>query len=455
MTPLGVLLLALVIVIGGMLLFRLHPFIVLIFAAFIVALVAPAETDITTVGRDVAQAFGTTASKVGIVIAMASILGACLSAAGGATRLVTTLQEAVGPKRTPLALLLGGFVLGIPMYADTVFFLLMPLAKAVWHRTGRGYLLAVLSIVCGATMTHSLVPPTPGPLFVAEALAVDMVTMIVFGLIVGSISAVAGFAYAHWADDRWPLSPSTDAGAGNQSIAEEGHADATPVTMAPLWASMLPLLLPVALISLASVTQSSPTLVPKDLRTIISVLGDKNIALSIAAIASMIVLAWTLKDATVFRATTSKAIRDAGSIVLVIAAGGALGGTLRNAGLIELFDGMGMATGLVLIPTAWLVTMIIRIAQGSATVAMITCAGIMAPIALTPALTCHPVYLALAIGCGSKMGMWMNDSGFWVIARMSSMSERETLRSASVMMAIESAVGLVVTLLLARVFPMT
>ena len=171
MTPLGVLLLALVIVIGGMLLFRLHPFIVLIFAAFIVALVAPAETDITTVGRDVAQAFGTTASKVGIVIAMASILGACLSAAGGATRLVTTLQEAVGPKRTPLALLLGGFVLGIPMYADTVFFLLMPLAKAVWHRTGRGYLLAVLSIVCGATMTHSLVPPTPGPLFVAEHLS--------------------------------------------------------------------------------------------------------------------------------------------------------------------------------------------------------------------------------------------------------------------------------------------
>ncbi|MEO1990403.1 MAG: gluconate permease [Pirellulales bacterium] len=455
MTPISVLLLALVLVIGGMLIFRLHPFIVLIFAAFAVALVTPTTTDIVAVGQDVAHAFGTTASKVGIVIAMASILGACLSAAGGATRLVITLQHAVGPQRTPLALLLGGFVLGIPMYADTVFYLLMPLAQALWQRTGRGYLLAVLAIVCGATMTHSLVPPTPGPLFVAEALAVDMATMIAVGLLVGSISAAVGFAYAHWADHRWPLSPRTNSSTDTRSTSETCNTTRAPAMMAPLWASILPLLLPVVLISLASASKSSPNLFSENFHTFIVVLGDKNIALSLAAIASMIVLAWTSRDSLVFRTTTSKAIVDAGGIVLVIAAGGALGGTLRNAGLIEVFNDMGMASGLVLIPTAWLVTMIIRIAQGSATVAMITCAGMMAPIVLGQAQTYHPVYIAIAIGCGSKMGMWMNDSGFWVIARMSSMSERETLRSASAMMAIESTVGLAITLLLAACFPMT
>jgi hypothetical protein len=185
MTPLAILVVALVIVIGGVLVFRLHPFVVLIVAAFVVAGLTPVEQSAATVGQRVAEGFGKTAVSVGIVIAMASILGSCLTAAGGAQRLVTAMQRAVGERRTPLALLLAGFVLGVPMYADTVFYLLVPLARAVWDRTGRGYLLGVLAIVGGATMTHSLVPPTPGPLFVADALGVDIATMIMVGLIVG------------------------------------------------------------------------------------------------------------------------------------------------------------------------------------------------------------------------------------------------------------------------------
>jgi len=106
------------------------------------------------------------------------------------------------------------------------------------------------------------------------------------------------------------------------------------------------------------------------------------------------------------------------------------------------------------IPLAWLVTAIIRMAQGSATVAMITAAGVMAPIVLDGSLACHPVYVAVAIGCGSKIGMWMNDSGFWVISRMSGMSETQTLRSASVMVLVEGTVGLAATLALALAWPM-
>ena len=110
--------------------------------------------------------------------------------------------------------------------------------------------------------------------------------------------------------------------------------------------------------------------------------------------------------------------------------------------------------GLALIPVAWLVTATIRIAQGSATVAMITAAGVMAPAIAGGVAACHPVYVAVAIGCGSKMGMWMNDGGFWVISRMSGMSEVQTLRSAAAMVSIEGAVGLLVTPALAAACPL-
>ena len=154
------------------------------------------------------------------------------------------------------------------------------------------------------------------------------------------------------------------------------------------------------------------------------------------------------------RRTIAEAVTEAGGIILVIAAGGALGGALRQAGLAQLSAGLATGAGIAVIPIAWLVTAIIRMAQGSATVAMITAAGVMAPIVLDGSLACHPVYVAVAIGCGSKIGMWMNDSGFWVISRMSGMSETQTLRSASVMVLVEGTVGLAATLAMALAWPM-
>ncbi len=453
MTPLVILIAALVIVIGGVLVFRLHPFVILITAAFAVALTTPADLGWPSAGRRVAEGFGKTALDIGIVIAMASILGTCLSAAGGARRIVVAIQRLVGERRTPLALLLAGFVLGIPMFAETVFYLLMPLARAVWERTGRGYLLGILAIVGGATMTHSLVPPTPGPLFVADALSVDMATMILIGLIVGLVAAFTGFFYAWWADQRWPLTPhATEDTSARETVTVDAQAPVEhPLS---LWAALLPILLPVILISLESASRSAPHLFASSLIPVVQCIGDKNIALATGALLSMLVLARTGAGLPKVRSTVATAITEAGGIVLVIAAGGALGATLRQAGLSQLAVGLGSGSGLMLIPIAWLVTAIIRVAQGSATVAMITAAGVMAPIALEGSPPFHPVYIAAAIGCGSKMGMWMNDSGFWVISRMSGMSEMQTLRTASVMVAIEGTAGLLATLCLAIVWPM-
>jgi len=455
MTPLAILLAALVVVVGGVLAFRLHPFLVLIAAAFVVAAATPVDPARPVgPGQRVAEGFGKTALDVGIVIAMASILGGCLSAAGGDKRIVAAIQRCVGERHTPLALLLAGFVLGIPMFAETVFYLLLPLARAAWERTGRGYLVCVLAIVAGATMTHSLVPPTPGPLFVAEALGVDIATMSGVGLVVGILAALAGYAYARWADGRWPLEPARSAAGTPVPAADAPSSAAAAGSGPPLWAALLPILLPLVLISLESVSGSAAVAFPPGVLAAIRIVGDKNVALSLAALVSIFLLASRGAGLPAVRGSIAAAVTEAGNIILVIAAGGALGATLRAAGLGQVSAGLAAGAGLGLIPLAWLLTAVIRIAQGSVTVAMITAAGVMAPIVADGTPAFHPVYVAIAIGCGSKVGMWMNDSGFWVISRMSGMSEVQTLRSAAVMIAIEGTVGLIATLCMAVVWPL-
>jgi GntP family gluconate:H+ symporter len=451
MSPLLILLAALVVVIVGVLALRLHPFVVLVAAAFVVALLGPVDPEQpVAAGRRVAEGFGRTALDVGIVIAMASILGTCLSEAGGARRIVLAIQRLVGSRRTPLALLLAGFVLGIPMFAETVFYLLLPLARAAWERTGRGYLLCVLAIVAGATMTHSLVPPTPGPLFVTSALGIDIATMIGVGLVVGFVAAAAGFAFAIWAERRWPLVPVD--GVAGEAAAGSAEPRCADDALPPLWAALLPILLPVVLISLESASRSPAF--PAAWVPLIRVVGEKNLALALAAVASILLLARAGAGLPAVRRTIAAAVTEAGSIILVISAGGALGTALRESGLTALSAEFAGGAGLALVPLAWLVTAVIRIAQGSATVAMITAAGVMGPLVVAADLSFHPVYVAAAIGCGSKLGMWMNDAGFWVISRMSGMSEWQTLRTASVMVAIEGTAGLAAAVALATLLPL-
>ena len=447
-------------VLAGVLWARLHPFLVLIVTALVVAALTPpdrlGEAVALPIGRRVAEGFGKTAHDIGILIAMASILGQCLMEARGAERIVAAIERLVGQRRAALAFLGAGFLLGIPMFAEAVFYLLLPLAKASWRETRRHGVLLVLSIVAGATMTHSLVPPTPGPLFVADEMGIDIALMMRQGMIVGAIAALAGFGYATWADRRFAI-PLRTAGddvpgteAGKQRPGTEAGGE-----LPPLWASLLPILLPVVLISADSAVNSM-TVIPASVARIIHFVGDKNLALTASATAAILLLAYRPgASREKVRQAVAAAVLEGGEIILVIAAGGALGATLRQAGMAELAAAAVPEQALLLLPIAWGVTVLIRAAQGSATVAMITAVGIIAPIADAASLPYHEVYVALAIGCGSKPGMWMNDSGFWVIARMTGMTETETLKTASVMVAIEGTVGLLATMALASFWPIT
>jgi GntP family gluconate:H+ symporter len=156
-----------------------------------------------TVGERVGEGFGRTVTEIGILIAMAAIVGQTLLESGAAERIVLSARRLLGDDRAGLAFLASGYVLGIPVFFDTVFYLLIPLGKVMRLRSGRDYTLYVLCIVAGATMTHSLVPPTPGPLFVAAELGAGVAQMIVGGLFVSVMAAAAGYAYATWANRKW------------------------------------------------------------------------------------------------------------------------------------------------------------------------------------------------------------------------------------------------------------
>jgi GntP family gluconate:H+ symporter len=478
MDPLWILAAGIVVVVGGVLVFKLHAFLALISGALVVAALTPqatlqeyADKQITTnnwttkqanaflhktsVGERVGEAFGSTCGKIGILIGLASIVGKCLLDSGGADRIVRSTLRLLGEERAPLAFLSSGFLLGIPVFFDTVFYLMIPLGKAMRVRTGRNYLLYVLTITAGATMTHSLVPPTPGPLFVANELGVDLGLMILGGCIVGAFTSAVGYFYAVWANRRWDISPKEL----TQVAQPEEHE------LPPTWLSLLPIVLPVVLICATTVLPAHYRNVPGKpapeewqarVALVVDSLGSSNVALMISAVVALLTLAWYRRSSrTELADAVQSALTSGGEIILVTASGGAFGGVLQQTMIAGRIEELAPSTqSLMLIPMAFLVTTAIRTAQGSATVAMITAAGILRPLAFTGDLPFHPMYLALAIGCGSKPFTWMNDSGFWVISRMSGLTEGETLKAVTPLTAIMGFSGLIIIVLGAWMFPL-
>ena len=494
MSPLLILLIGIIVVIGGILVLRLHAFLALVLAALIVGVLTTEEhmkmyglsrklseekaeefaADLSkkTTGERVAGAFGATAAKIGILIAMAAIIGKCLLDSGAADRIVRTTLRLLGEPRAPVAFASSGFLLGIPVFFDTVFYLMIPLGKALAARTGRNYALYVMTIGAGTTIAHSLVPPTPGPLAVAEiiedevnaSLPVDQhidltATMIVAGLILGALAVLPGVTYAWWANRKWPIPLRESSDVSVEEL--KTMADRDDASLPPLWLSLLPIILPVVLIVgwvILKQIWGDPTALSEGQRTLRSIaqnLGNKNIALVVsAAIALAMLVKYTKGDRKRIQDAVQSALSSAGLIILITAAGGAFGGVLQQTGVGWSIQNMLSTTtvSVVVLVAAFFTTTLIRTAQGSATVAMMTAVGMFAGMAGT--LPFHPVYLAVAIGFGSKPFSWMNDSGFWVVCKMSGQTEAETLRNHAVMLAIMGFTGLFLTMIAATVFPM-
>jgi GntP family gluconate:H+ symporter len=430
---------------------------------------------LTNAPEMVAQAFGRLMAGIGLSIAFATIIGAALMESGAADRIVRSVTRLFGEGAGGLAMMVSGFVLGVPVFFDTVFLLLVPLAKSLYVRTGRNYLLYVTAIGAGGAITHSLVPPTPGPIGMSERLNVDLGVTIFTGLLVGFPLSLVGLAYAAFIDRAAPV-PLRATGATSPEELDE-RARRPDSDLPSLFVALAPIALPVLLITAATVFAALARTFPgMDVRAddvggvavslggVLNFLGDKNIALLIAAVVSMILVARRrgMSRAELGR-FTARALDDAGMILLITCAGGAFGAMLTAVGVGDSLGTLAEAWGIAPLALGWALAVLFKIAQGSGTVSMITSAGIMAGIlaaqvgpgqTVADYLGYHPVYLVMAIGCGSKVGSWMNDSGFWVVCKMSGMTEVETLRSWTVCLVIMGIVGLPFVWALTKVLPL-
>jgi GntP family gluconate:H+ symporter len=338
-----------------------------------------------------------------------------------------------------------------------VFYLLVPLARSLYQRTQRRYLLSIMAIAAGGAITHTLVPPTPGPLVIAAQLNVDLGVMILMGIVVAIPAAAVGLLFSAWVDRRMPIPMREVPG---MKVVEPLPDDRLP----PLLLSLLPILLPVLLISAntaveAGMKQSASTAQLEYIQPVFQLLGDPNFALFLAMIIAVGIYRRqkrATREQTLEMVETS--LLSAGVIILITAAGGAFGAMLKAAQIgpaIEAHFAQLGGSGFAYLYLGFGISMVLKIAQGSSTVAMITTASMLGAMLTSPAsLGCHPVYLALAIGSGSLVGSWMNDSGFWIFAKMGGLTEVETLRSWTQLLAVLGGTGMIVTLILATLFPL-
>ena len=448
--PIVILIIGVVLLIAMMLILRLNAFVALITTAMIVSLLAPgadAAEKITRVGK----AFGGVAGGIGIVIAMAAIIGKCMMDSGAADRIVRSFLRALGEKRAPTALMLSGFVLSVPVFFDTVFYLLVPLARSLWTSTRKNYVLYLTAIVAGAAITHTLVPPTPGPLFMASELKIDVGLMMLLGLLVGLPTAAIGVLVCKIINRLMDIPMRPYAGQAEPEVLDDDR-------LPSFWISFSPIALPVLLISLNTITKALD--VGGLTAQIAGVLGHRDLALLLAAAAAMLVLVRQRKlSFKELAARSETALMSGGMIILITAAGGAFGAMLREAGikdwLAEMLGGEGQTVGFSMLLVAFAVAVVMKFAQGSGTVSMITTVSIFAAMGVShEMLGCNLVYLAMAIGSGSLVGDWMNNSGFWIFARMGGLTEVETLKSWTILTAALGFIGLGFTLALAKLMPM-
>ncbi|MFB6279573.1 MAG: GntP family permease [Salinibacter sp.] len=429
---------------------RLPAFLGLILAALAVGLATP-DVSFGEVPAETAKAFGDVMTAIGIPILMAALIGKSLMDSGAAERIVRAFLYQTGDAQSEVALLGSSYVLSIPVFVDNVFYLLAPLGRSMYARTGTKYALYVSVLSAGALATHMLVPPTPGPLAMADTLNVDLGVAILVGALVAiPTSLVAGLVYGAWINDRLTIPLREALGSSPDALTENAQ---TPLADLPgLGEAALPIGLPLLLIGSNTVVEA---VAPghDGLSAAVSFLGDPTVALTAAAIvAATTYYRQSDMDASAFSGALTDALKSGGNIIAITAAGGAFGAMLRTAGVGEyIAEGLSEA-GIPLLVTGWLIGGVIRLAQGSGTVAVLTGASMMAP--LMPDLSVHPVYMMMAVGTGAMLFSWYNDSGFWIVSEVAGMTQAETFKTWSAVNTVMAVTGLFVVLLLATLAPL-
>lgn len=418
--------------------FKINAFISLLIASIVVGLGAGMPA--ADVLNSMQEGMGGTLGFVATVVGLGAIFGQILEHSGGAESVARTLIRKFGRDKAPWSMVITGFVVAIPVFLDVGFIILVPLIYALSRDTGKSLLYYGIPLLAGLAVTHAFIPPTPGPIAVADILGADLGWVILFGFIVGIPTAiVAGPIFGKYIGNKIHIAiPDYVEMEGNET---KEDAELPPFTLLILIISVPLLLILGNTITEALIDQGVTE--PQFWTEFLIFIGHPFSALTIAVLIAMYWLGarrGTTRDQ--LSKLSMEAMKPAGVIILITGAGGVFKQVLVNSGVGGMLAG-GMADlGLPLIVLAWLIAAAVRVTQGSATVAMITAAGILAPIMASFDISDpHRALIVLSIAAGSTTLSHVNDSGFWLVSRYFGMSEKDTLKSWTVMETIISLVG--------------
>jgi GntP family gluconate:H+ symporter len=422
--------------------FKLHPFIALVSVSLVTG-VAAGMPPVAAV-KAFQDGVGNTLGFIAIVVGLGTMLGKMMAESGAATRIATTLIDIFGERRVHWAIMIVAFIVGIPVFFQVGFVLLIPLVFTLARRTGMSLIKIGIPLVAGLSVVHGMLPPHPAAMLAVGAYHADLGRTILYGLLVGlPTAALAGPIFATWIARRIELP-------AENPLARQLEGE--PVREMPGFGiSLFTVLIPVILMLLASAADIA--LDPASfLRSALHFVGNPIVSLLLALLFSF----WSLARRRHFtREEVVKFCNDClgptAAILLVIGAGGGFNQVLVQSGVGAAMANVATGSHVSPLLLAWSVAALIRVATGSATVAMTTAAGIVAPVAVaTPGTNVE--LLVLATGAGSLMLSHVNDAGFWLIKEFFNMTVPQTLKTWTVAETIIGVAGLGFTMLLSLAF---
>lgn len=421
---------------------RLQAFAALLLSSMVVAVLG--GVPLTEITGAIQEGMGETLGYIAIVVGLGAMFGELLQVSGGAEQIAHTLVGRFGEERAPWALGLTGLIVAIPVFFDVALILFIPLVYSLARQSGRSLLFYAIPLVAGIAVAHSFIPPTPGPVAVASLLGADLGWVIVVGLLAGIPATIfGGVIFGRYIGDRIHL------GVPEYMLQEAERPEHAADRELPSFGLVLALIgVPLLLILLSTVSEVVLA-EGHPLRALFAFIGHPFTALLIAALLAFYLLGVRRGySADEVQKVATASLEPVGLIILVTGAGGVFGNVLVETGVGDALASLMAESNMPIVVLAFLIAVVVRVAQGSATVSMVTAAGIVDPVIQSGTYSAPMIgALTIAIASGATVLSHVNDSGFWLVSRFLGMTEEQTLRSWTVMETLVGLVGFAVVLL--------
>lgn len=427
---------------------KIHTFLALILATIIVGLLG--GMNYSQISSSITKGFGDTLGGIGIIIGFGVIMGQLFEVSGAAKRMALCFLKIFGKGKEEIAMAVTGFLVSIPIFCDSGFVILTPLAKAISKETKKSITSIGIALAGGLVITHSLVPPTPGPVGVAGIFGVSVASLIIYGIVISIPMLLGVIIYAKYMGEKiWQIPDDNNGWTRDKKYqsTQKENSLYNEENLPSAFKSFAPIIVPIVLILFGTI--SNALKLEGKLIEIIQFAGTPVIATGIGLLITIYGLTNKLNRKEILK-EAEEGIKAAGSIILITGGGGAFGMLIRESGVGKEIANFLVQTSIPPILLPFIIATLIRFIQGSGTVAMITSASITAPIILN--LNVNPVLASLAACIGSLFFSYFNDSFFWVINRSIGISEgKEQLKLYSVASTIAWGIG-IITLLILNIF---